>query len=80
MLEDLVGERLDDDLRRFGEARPGRLGLGFYTLRVRALEAMRERVLAAKATEVSAVVPDEFGRPACSIRAPDGCSWTLIGA
>ena len=62
------------------DAGPGRLGLGFYTLRVRALEAMRERVLAAKATEVSAVVPDEFGRPACSIRAPDGCSWTLIGA
>ncbi|ACI98229.1 VOC family protein [Rhodospirillum centenum] len=66
------------DARR--ESRPGQLGLSGYCLRVHGLAALRERIAAAGAGEVTPVVEDEFGRPACAFVAPDGYHWTAFEA
>jgi catechol 2,3-dioxygenase-like lactoylglutathione lyase family enzyme len=61
-------------------ARPGVLGYSLYTWRVRDIEAAHKRAQAAGATDMTDVLPDEFGRSAFSFRAPDGYVWTFIQA
>ncbi|MCS7001582.1 MAG: hypothetical protein NZ518_01920, partial [Dehalococcoidia bacterium] len=66
-----------DDARAV--SRPGHLGLCCFSYRFSPgeLAAVRERVAAHGATEVSAVVPNEFGEPALTFTAPDGIAWTV---
>ena len=62
------------------KSRPGNLGLSLFTARVQPIEAMRERMRGAGATNVTPVLRDEFGQRAYSCRAPDGYDWTFIEA
>ena len=59
-------------------ASPGSLGFSNYTWRVRDIAEARARAVTAGATHVTAVMADEFGSRACSLRAPDGYFWTFI--
>jgi catechol 2,3-dioxygenase-like lactoylglutathione lyase family enzyme len=59
-------------------SRAGCLGYSAYTWRVSDAEAVWKRVRAAGATQVSDVLPDEFGTPAFSFCAPDGYYWILL--
>jgi len=74
--------RPQPDLRP--RARPGQLGYGLYTVRLRDLPAARAAVLAyAKhggARDVTAILADEFGTPAFSFTAPDGYAWLALEA
>lgn len=63
---------------RIAQAQPGNLGHSLYTVRVGNVNAMHKRVLDSKAVEVSEVIPDEFGVPAFSFRAPDGFVWVVM--
>ena len=65
---------------RMDHSRPGSLGASVYTLRVRGLDAYKERVAAGGATEVTEIVENEFGERSFSLVAPDGYFWTLIEA
>ncbi len=58
--------------------RPGSLGMSLYTYRVRSADDFRRRVLEHGATDVTEIVPNEFGRPSFSFIAPEGTSWNLI--
>ncbi len=60
------------------QAQPGVLGLSLYTLTTPDLEGLRARLMANGAAEVSAIMPNEFGQPALSFRAPDGHLWSVI--
>lgn len=64
----------------FPRSRPGSLGLSLSTFRVAGLAAYRERVVARGATEVTEIVPNEFGEATFSFVAPDRVFWTLIEA
>lgn len=66
------------DLR--AASRPGALGLCLYSWRVHNIEKVREIVLKAGATQVSEVLPNEFGERAITLVAPDSTPWTLIDA
>ena len=57
---------------------PGASGLSHFTLRVAGIDALHEAVRGSGATDVSAVMADEFGRRAFTARAPDGTHWTLL--
>lgn len=70
--------RAAPDLR--DRSRPGNYGLTGYSLRVRDLDAMREKVSGAGATAVTEIATDEFGRRAFSFELPDGYFWTAIAA
>lgn len=61
-------------------ASPGALGLSCYTWRVKDIEEARRRALAEGAGAVTPVTPDEFGRPAIGLTAPDGYAWVLVEA
>jgi catechol 2,3-dioxygenase-like lactoylglutathione lyase family enzyme len=74
--------RPQPDLRPL--ARPGNLGYGLYTARMRDLAETHITVTAYShhggATGVTTIQPDEFGTPAFSFTAPDGYAWTLLQA
>lgn len=72
-----TSSRLADKQER---SRPGCLGNSLYTWRVNDVEGMWKRVQAGGATEVTDVLPDEFGTRAFSFVAPDGYAWTLLQA
>jgi uncharacterized glyoxalase superfamily protein PhnB len=61
-------------------SRPGCLGCSLYTWRANDIEGLWKLVQANGATQVSDVLPDEFGTRAFSFVAPDGYSWTLLQA
>ncbi|MEM7500433.1 MAG: VOC family protein [Pseudomonadota bacterium] len=58
--------------------RPGSLGMSLYTYRVRSAEDFRRRVADYGASNVTEVLPNEFGKPSFSFIAPEGSSWNLI--
>lgn len=62
------------------QSRPGHLGFSLYTYRVTEIAAMRDKVAANGAHEVTEIAPDEFGTPAFSFVAPDGYFWTFVAA
>lgn len=64
----------------FDRSRPGSLGLSLSTFRVTDLAGYRDRVQAHGATEVTAIVENEFGEPSFSFVAPDRVFWTLVAA
>lgn len=59
-------------------SRPGHLGYTGNSFRVNDLDGMREKIVGAGATAVTAVTPDEFGKRAFSFDAPDGYFWTAL--
>lgn len=63
----------------FDRGRPGCLGNSLYTYRVTDLDHYRDRVTASRATEVTAIMANEFGERSFSFKAPDGNPWTLVG-
>jgi catechol 2,3-dioxygenase-like lactoylglutathione lyase family enzyme len=72
-----ASSRLPDKRDR---SRPGCLGYSQYTWRVNDVEGLWKLVQTGGATQVTDVLPDEFGRRAFSFIAPDGYSWTLVEA
>jgi hypothetical protein len=72
-------QRAREDLRHL--ASPGQLGNCGLTYRFAAasLVARREQVTAAGATQVSALLPNEFGELSFSFRARDGAFWSVLG-
>lgn len=60
-------------------AQPGSLGLCLFTYQVEDIEAFRDRVIRSSATNVSAIVPNEFGEPSFGLVAPDGMYWAIVG-
>ena len=65
------------DLR--GASRPGNLGNCLYTYRYPegVLDARRQRVILAGATDVTPLLINEFGESSFSCRSPDGYFWTF---
>ncbi|MEQ8508323.1 MAG: hypothetical protein RIF37_16495 [Rhodospirillaceae bacterium] len=63
---------------RLARAQPGHLGYTLYSVRVRDVKAMHARVSGSEATQVTAVMNDEFGVPAFSFAAPDGFTWMVL--
>lgn len=61
-------------------SRPGCLGYSQYTWRTSDVEGLWKLVQAGGATQVTDVLPDEFGGRAFSFVAPDGYTWTLLQA
>ena len=64
---------------RFSQAQPGALGMSLYTYRVRGIKEYFNRVKNSKASQVTEIIPNEFGEESFSFVAPDGYFWTLIG-
>ncbi|MBM4233208.1 MAG: VOC family protein [Gammaproteobacteria bacterium] len=65
---------------RLNRSRAGCLGYSLYCWRVDDLEAMHRRIATSKASEISAVRSDEFGRHSFTFFAPDGYQWMLLQA
>jgi len=59
-------------------SRPGCLGYSQYTWRNQRRRRLWKLVHAGGATQVTDVLPDEFGTRAFSCIAPDGYSWTFL--
>ncbi len=59
-------------------SRPGSLGVGLYTMKVRDIEGYYQRVNGSQATELTKVCENEFGEKSFSFVAPDGYFWTLL--
>ncbi len=64
---------------RFAEAKPGALGMSLYTYRVGGIKEYFNRVKNSKASQVTEIIPNEFGEESFSFISPDGYFWTLIG-
>lgn len=60
-------------------SRVGSRGLGCFSFRVDDVDAYRRRVVAAGASEVSAVCRNEFGEASVRFLAPGGVEWVLVG-
>ncbi|MBM4212516.1 MAG: VOC family protein [Gammaproteobacteria bacterium] len=65
---------------RLDRSRAGCLGYSLYCWRVDDIERMHNRVAASKATGLSKVRSDEFGRRSFTFFAPDGYQWMLLQA
>jgi catechol 2,3-dioxygenase-like lactoylglutathione lyase family enzyme len=65
-----------DDLRP--QSRAGSLGYSLYCWRTADIEGLHRRLAAAGVTQLSAIMPDEFGRLALTFFAPDGYHWKII--
>ena len=63
----------------FSETKPGALGMSLYTYRVKGIEEYCDRVKNSQASQVTEIIPNEFGEESFSFVAPDGYFWTLIG-
>ncbi len=61
------------------DSQPGQLGMSLYTYRVQPITEFWQRVQASTATQVTEIIPNEFGEPSFSFVAPDGYFWTLVG-
>lgn len=66
------------------QSRPGQLGYSLYTVRMHDLQATHASVAAytkhGGATDITEILPDEFGTAAFSFTAPDGYAWTALQA
>ncbi|WP_414568735.1 VOC family protein [Nostoc sp. CCY 9925] len=60
-------------------AQPGSLGISLFTYQVEDIEAFHQRVIASNATDVTPIVPNEFGEPSFGLVAPDGMYWVIVG-
>ena len=60
-------------------SRPGSLGYSLFTYRVTDIAAYHAKVKASRATNITAVLKNEFGESSFSFTAPDGHWWTLVG-
>lgn len=60
-------------------AQPGSLGLSLFTYQVEDIAAFRERVTRTQATNVTPILPNEFGEPSFGLVAPDGMYWVIVG-
>ncbi len=60
------------------DSKPGKLGMALYTYRVQPIGEFWERVNTSTATQVTKIIPNEFGEPSFSFLAPDGYFWTLV--
>ncbi|MEM9530915.1 MAG: VOC family protein [Pseudomonadota bacterium] len=57
---------------------PGSLGMSLFTYRVKSAEDFRERVIDGGASNVTDILPNEFGKLSFSFVAPEGSTWNLI--
>ena len=60
-------------------SRPGSLGMSLLTYQVKDIEVYREKVMKGGATEVTAIIENEFKEKSISFKSPDGLFWTLVG-
>jgi hypothetical protein len=60
-------------------SRPGSLGYSLFTYRVGDIADYHAKVKSSRATNLTAVLKNEFGESSFSFIAPDGHWWTLIG-
>jgi hypothetical protein len=60
-------------------AQPGSLGVSLFTYQVEDITAFHQRVTNSSATNVTAIVPNEFGEPSFGLVAPDGIYWVIVG-
>lgn len=59
-------------------ARPGVTGLCLLTYRVRDLATYHQRLSQSAASNLTPILPNEFGEPTLCFDAPDGTAWSLI--
>ncbi len=62
----------------FEQSRPGCLGMSLYTYRVHGLDAYRDRIQSSTASQITQIIPNEFGERSFSFQSPDGYTWTLL--
>ena len=60
-------------------AQPGSLGLCLFTYQVEDIFAFRDRVIHSAATNITPIMPNEFGEPSFGLVAPDGMYWAIVG-
>jgi hypothetical protein len=60
-------------------SQPGSLGLSLFTYQVDDIVAFHQRVSQSQATNVSLILPNEFGEPSLGLIAPDGTYWVIVG-
>lgn len=65
-----------EDKRR--QSQPGSLGLCLFTYQVEDLTALHTRVSTSNATQISAIVENEFGEASFGFFAPDGMYWVVL--
>lgn len=65
------------DKREYSQ--PGSLGLSLFTYQVEDIAAFRQHVINSDATNVTAIVFNEFGEPSFGLVAPDGMYWVIVG-
>ncbi|MCU0238336.1 MAG: hypothetical protein MUC29_02760 [Pyrinomonadaceae bacterium] len=63
---------------KFDYSKPGSLGYSLYTYRVKGIENYYKRVKSSKATDLTAIITNEFGEKSFSFIAPDGYFWTIL--
>jgi catechol 2,3-dioxygenase-like lactoylglutathione lyase family enzyme len=63
---------------RISCASPGSLGYSLYTLRVSCIQTSHRRIEKSDATQLTEIMPNEFGELSFSFIAPDGYSWTIL--
>lgn len=65
------------DKREYSQ--PGSLGLCLFTYQVEDIAAFRDRIIHSAATNITPIMPNEFGEPSFGLVAPDGIYWVIIG-
>jgi len=65
---------------KLDRSRAGCLGYSLYCWRVDDIDAMRRKVDASAATQLTPIKEDEFGRRSFTFFAPDGYHWMLLQA
>jgi hypothetical protein len=60
-------------------SQPGSLGLSLFTYQVDDIAAFHQRVSQSTATNVSPILPNEFGEPSFGLIALDGTYWVIVG-
>jgi uncharacterized glyoxalase superfamily protein PhnB len=64
---------------KIDHSRPGSLGICLFTYKVDDIQAFHAKVAASNATNLSPIMPNEFGEPSFGLIAPDGYYWVIIG-
>lgn len=65
------------DKREYSQ--PGSLGLCLFTYQVEDIATFHEQVIKSKATNVTKIMPNEFGELSFGLVAPDGMYWEIVG-
>jgi catechol 2,3-dioxygenase-like lactoylglutathione lyase family enzyme len=63
---------------RLARSQPGHIGHSFYSVRVRDIDALHTAVKGSAATHLTKIMPDEFGTPSFTFKAPDGFAWAAM--